>query len=126
MGIIASVTPGTKHSQLVPRANVNPDDISITGHIQIQHHRPVTQAIEIKYNSIVIRKAQDPTSNLDILWKTSLLSGLSRPAWSGMMQLSHRGIHPGPSSVTFLPMIDMSSSSPTCIFSTLKFASEHA
>lgn len=43
-----------------------------------------------------------------------------------MMQLSHRGIHPGQSSVTFLPMIDMSSSDPTCIFSTLKFASEHA
>jgi len=26
MGIIASVTPGTKHSQLVPRKKVNPDD----------------------------------------------------------------------------------------------------
>ena len=38
----------------------------------------------------------------------------------------YRGIHPGQSSVTFLPMIDMSSSNPTCIFSTLKFASEHA
>ena len=126
MGIIASVTPGTKHNQLVPRAQVNPDDISLTGRIQIQHQGSVTQGIEIKYNNIVIKKARDPTANLDILWKTSLLFGLSRPAWSGMMQLSHCGIHPGQSSVTFLPMIDMSSSNPTCIFSTLKFASEHA
>ena len=47
MGIIASVIPGRKHSQLVPRANVNPDDISTTGHIQIQHQGSVTKAIEI-------------------------------------------------------------------------------
>ena len=114
MGIIASVTPGTKHSQLVPRKKV----------IQIQGL--VGQAVEIKYNSIVIKTAQDPTANLDILWKTSLLFGISQPAWSGLMQLSHRGNHPGQSSVTFLPMIDMSSSDPMCIFSTLKFVSEHA
>ena len=126
MGIIASVTPGTKHSQLVTRGKVNPDDISTTGQIQIQHQGSVTQAIETKYNNTVIKRARDPTANLDILWKTSLFFGLTRPAWSGMMQLSHRGIHPGQSSVTFLPMIDTSSSSPTCIFSTLKFASEHA
>ena len=43
-----------------------------------------------------------------------------------MMQLPYRGIHPGQPSVTFLPMTDMSSSNPTCIFSTLKFALEHA
>ena len=126
IGIIASVTPGTEHNQFVPRAQVNPDDISMTGRIQIQHQGSVTQAIEIMYNNIVTKKARDPTANLDILWKTLLLFGLSRPAWSGMMQLSHRGIHPGQSSVTFLPMIDMSSSNPTCILSTLKFASEHA
>lgn len=42
------------------------------------------------------------------------------------MQYVHRGNHPGQSSVTFLPMIDMSSSDPTCIFSTLKFVTEHA
>ena len=126
MGIIASVTPGTKHNQLVPRAQVHPDDISMTERNQIQHQGSVTQTTEIKYNNIVITKARDPTANLDILWKKSLLFGLSRPPWSGMMQLSHCGIHPGQSSVIFLPKIDMSSSNPTCIFSTLKFASEHA
>ena len=84
------------------------------------------QEIKIKYNDIVIQKALDPTANLDNLWKTSLLFGFSRPAWSGMMQFVHRGNHPGQSSVTFLPMIDMTSSDPTCIFSTLKFVTEHA
>ena len=42
------------------------------------------------------------------------------------MQFAHRGSHPGQSSAVFLPMMDMSSSNTTCIFSTLKFVSEHA
>ena len=97
MEFIASVTPGTKHSQLVPRKKVNSDDLCTTGRIQIQHQGSPSQAVEIKYNSIVIKEVQDPTANLDILWKTSLLFASSRPACSGMMQLSHRGNHPGQS-----------------------------
>ena len=126
MGIIAAVTPGTMQSQLVPRRQVNAEDISTARCIQIQHQGLANQEIEIKYNDTVIQKALDPTANLDILWKTSLLFGFSQPARSGMMQYVHRGNHPGQSSVTFLPMIDMSSSDPTCIFSTLKFVTEHA
>lgn len=42
------------------------------------------------------------------------------------MQFAHQGSHPGQSSIIFLPMIDMSSSKSTCIFSTLKFVSERA
>lgn len=67
MGIIASVTPGTKHSQLVPRRKVNSDDLCTTGRIQIQHQGSPSQAVEIKYHSIVIKEVQDPTANLDIL-----------------------------------------------------------
>ena len=43
-----------------------------------------------------------------------------------MMQKSHQGVHPGKSSVMFLPMIDMSASDVTCIYSTLEFISSHA
>eukprot|EP00794_Sanderia_malayensis_P001613 gene1613-1784_t len=64
--------------------------------------------------------------NLEILWKTSLLFGPVRTSWSGMMQLAHQGSHSGQSSVVFLPMIDMSSSESTCIYSTLKFVLQHA
>ena len=52
--------------------------------------------------------------------------GSPRPSWSGMMQKSHQGIHPGKSSVMFLPMIDMSASDVICIYSTLEFISSHA
>ena len=66
------------------------------------------------------------STNLEVLWKTSLLFGILRPAWFGMMQFAHRGCHPGQSSVVFRLMIDMSSSTSTWIFCTLKFVSEHA
>ncbi len=69
---------------------------------------------------------QDPTANLDILWKTSILFGSSRPSWSGMMQFVQKGDHPGMSSIMFLPMIDMNPSETTCIHFTLKLLVDHA
>ena len=78
------------------------------------------------YQKLHDMKAQDPTARIDILWKTFILFGSPRPAWSGMMQLVHRGNHPGKSSVMFLPMIDMNPSDVTCVYSTLKYVCEHA
>ena len=63
---------------------------------------------------------EDPTANLDVLWKTSLLFGSTRPAWSGMMQSVHQRPHQGKSSVMFLPMIDMNPSDVLCVSSTLE------
>lgn len=71
-------------------------------------------------------KSEDPTANLDILWKSSVLFGSPRPAWSGMMQLVHKGKHPGKSSVMFLPMINMNQSDITCVYSTLRYVQDHA
>ena len=59
-------------------------------------------------------------------WKTSLLFKIPRPAWPGMMQLLHRGAQPSNSSSLFLPMIDLSSSDTTCIYSTLNYIAQHA
>ncbi len=49
------------------------------------------------------------------------MTGSPKPMWSGMMQLVHRGNHPGRSSVMFLPMIDMNPSDVPCVYSTLKY-----
>ena len=38
----------------------------------------------------------------------------------------HKGVHPGKSSVMFLPIIDMNPSDPTCVYSTLHYISKHA
>ena len=70
--------------------------------------------------------AEDPTSQLDVMWKTSLLLQSPRPSWSGTMQMLHRGEYPGESSVMFLPMIDLDPSDPSCIYTTMKFVSSHS
>ena len=44
------------------------------------------------------------------------------PNWQGMMKIIHQGSqHPGQSSATFLPMIDLYSGDKTCILSRLDF-----
>ena len=47
--------------------------------------------------------AEDPTSQLDVMLKTSMLLHHARPSWSGMMQMLHHGEYPGECSVMFLP-----------------------
>ena len=76
--------------------------------------------------SYIAALAEDPTAFLDVLWKSSIMFGSPRPAWSGMMQLVHEGEHPGKSSAMFLPMIDMNPSDTTCVYSTLKYIENHA
>ena len=126
MGMIAVVTPGTKFSRNVARRKVTSEEISATGKVEIHPCGPRQVNVEIKYKDLALVRAEDPTANLDILWKTSLLFGNPRPSWTGMMQLVHQGRHQGKSSVMFLPMIDMNPSDVTCVSSTLHFVSEHA
>ena len=64
---------------------------------------------------------EDATSNVDLLWKTSLLLRSHRPCWSGVMQHVQHGLHPEPSTTKFLLMTDMDPSDLTCIYSMLKF-----
>ena len=72
---------------------------------------------------LVDLKAQDCYENLDVLWKTSIMFGAPRPAWSGIMQFAHQGHYPAKAFIMFLPIID---SDTTCIYSTLLFICEHA
>ncbi len=64
----------------------------------------------VTYQKLLHFKAQNCYENIDILWKTSIIFGSPRPAWSGMMQFVHQGDHPGKASVMFLPIIDMNPS----------------
>ena len=80
----------------------------------------------LSYEQLHIVDKDDPTSLIDDLWKLSLSVRSSRPAWSGMMQTIHTGNHPGPSSVMFLPMINMDPGNMSCVHSTLHFICQHA
>ena len=63
-----------------------------------------------------------PVPVVDILWELSFCFHMDTPNWQGMMNIVHSvSDHHGKSSVTFLPMIDMYPSDPTCILSTLSF-----
>ena len=127
MRMIAVVTPGSNRSNPILRVKVTAKDIASVGHVPIQYHREESlEMTAVTYGKLHDVKASDPTAHLDILWKTSLLFGSPRPAWSGMMQLVHHHNHPEKSSVMFLPMIDTNPSDMTCVYSTLKYVSEHA
>ncbi|WAR03768.1 hypothetical protein MAR_010326 [Mya arenaria] len=99
----------------------------MAGKVPILFHKEEGQGTDtVTYQMLATMEAQDPTADMDLIWKTSILFASPRPTWSGMMQFVMHGNHPGKSSFIFLPMIDMNPSDATCIFSTLKFVSEHA
>ena len=127
MGIIATVTPGNKPVSRVPRLKVDVQEILTAGNIEINPpSQPRRASIDVKYKKLSIENIPDPTQNLDILWKISLLFGKTRPGWAGLMQKVHTGAHRGQSSISFLPMIHMSPSDSTCVYSTLTFVLKHS
>ncbi len=80
MGMIAAITPGAKKSNQILRTKV----------IQFRRENSISRTM-ITFEKLNTFTAQDSTTQLDILWKTSLML---MPAWSGMMQLMHHGSHP--------------------------------
>ena len=55
---------------------------------------------------------------METLYDISLCATDKRPLWSGTMQMVHDGPNPGPSSVKFLPMINLDPGNLDCIYST--------
>ena len=127
IGIIAAVSSGIKTCTPIPRVTVSAEDLTAVGSININHF----SAIDASNNDLVYQKlpkvdVEDETSNVDLLCKTSLLLRSPIPCWSGVMHHVQHGLHPGPSIIKFLPMIDMDPSDLTCIYSTLKFVCAEA
>ena len=121
------VTPRINQEYTVPRTHVKCGDVSSAGFIKIHYYREDNRDLaNLMYKDIAVVSAEDPTSNLDVLWQTSLLFSTSRSAWAGMMQCVHCNSYPGRSSVLFLPMIDMRSNYLSFIYSTLNYISNHA
>ena len=119
MGVIAAITPEIKKSNAILRVKVTPRDIAAVGRVPIQFHKDESLGMTtVTYEKLHSFKVKDLTALLDVLWKSSVMFGSPRPAWSRMMQLVHRGRHPGKSSVMFVAMIDMNPNDITCIFHT--------
>ena len=80
MGMIAIVTPGNMNNNLILRVKVTPQDIAAVGRVPVYYHREDS----VGMNAVVFEKlhnftAEEPTANLDVLWKSSIMFGLPRP-----------------------------------------------
>ena len=122
MGIIAAVTPGTKRQMPVPRCSVTAADVVAAGKIGKHFYNGTSCAsFPLIYKKLRNLRYNDPTWKLDLLWKVAWPIRSPRLMWSGMLQAVNYGAHPGKSSVTFLPMIDMNASDMSCVYSTIRF-----
>ena len=121
MGIIAAVTPGRWTNCLISKRNISELDTENKSKIPILEYTFANHACrEIVFQELP--RFLNCDRRVDILWEVSLHFKQATPNWQGMMHILHQGTqHPGQSSVTFLPMIDMYSGDKTCILSTLDF-----
>ena len=94
MGIIAAITPGTQAPRKpIPKLSVTAEEIAHVGRINIEFFKIPPGAPPIMYLPLYAHiSAEDPTSQLDVVWKTSLLLQSPRPSWSGTMQMLHHSI----------------------------------
>ena len=118
-GIIAAVTPATHPDSPIPRCSTAAAEIANIGKIDIHYYKTA--------NDVKVPLVYEKLSCLSIVNKTWKLDFLCILVWpirigqSGLMQTISKGSHPGKSSVTFLPMIDMDPTNMSCIYSTFKF-----
>jgi hypothetical protein len=121
MGMIAAITPGKQISHTIQRRKRVDLNLLNEAKVDIKDYRfakHVRRNIKLKPLPLIF----DINYNIDILWEMSLRFRQCAPDWQGMMNTLRKGCdHPGQSSIAFLPMIDMSSSDKTCIFSTLEY-----
>lgn len=124
MGMMASVTPGVRKKLIVPRDNVDLEQIRRMGQIDILICPKLKDGLrKVKY--LLLDPAPslscDGESHLETVWRLNRRAG-----WSGTMQMICKGQYPGKSSFLYLPMVDLEASNINCIYTTLCFVSEHA
>lgn len=127
MGIISIHPPLKTTNSKIPRIKATLLDIKELASVEIiPYIQEITPCTSLLYAKLNESKIQDPSSDLDLLWKISWKDGGIRPKWLGMMQLVQQGQHTGKATVNFLPMIDMNPTDLTCINSTLHFICKDA
>jgi hypothetical protein len=121
MGMIASVTPGQQIMHTVSRRKISELNIINQTEVNIMDYR-FAESTRRTLEFDRLHVLTDLPHDIDIMWEVSFCFRQPVSNWQGFMHLAHKKHqHPGQSSVVFLPMIDMSSSDKTCIFSTLNY-----
>ena len=121
IGIIASVTPKVSETFHVPRLKeVTTDDLVKLARIE-RHILPSSSKTRpLKF--IPLKAVDSGLFDLPtVVWSSTWLLNPMQPLWSGYMQAVSQGCYPGQGSVFFMPMIDMKSTDPVGLLSTLHF-----
>ncbi|KAK7096605.1 hypothetical protein V1264_005881 [Littorina saxatilis] len=126
--MIASITPFIKNrSSIARKTEVRLEEVMKKARVKISFYDEVCEALaSITYEKLSTVLVEDPTKEVEVLWKSAWLLRPQRPFWSGVMQAVHNGDFPGQSSIVFLPMFDLKPSDKTCVYSTLLFHSAEA
>lgn len=131
MGTIAITTPGTDMPISIPRLNISADEVTALGKINIKYYIKPTEGLSCETNFLPLPQYSSSTisqSPLDLLYKIIWPMRPKRPLWSGFMQMYSTSVsdYPTKATVTFMPMIDLSPSDLSCIYSTLYFVCDQA
>lgn len=125
MGMIAAVTPRLTITEPVPKMPVSSQ--ALIDKAKIELHIPKQQISQTMLKYETLKPVAEIKCELTCLWNCTWLLKPQRPLWNGFMQAVHKeGVHPGPSTVVFLPMIDLSASDKICILSTKEFVAKQA
>ena len=121
MEIIAVVTPGIRKSHIIKRAHVHvsQEELENVAKIDIKFcQQPAKSESSVRFIELNQGPVMDTTRHLDQV--ATFIWPLRCPtlSWSGVMQMCHKGRHPGKSVFVFLTMIDMDASNISCVFST--------
>lgn len=126
MGMISAHTPGIVQNKKIKRTKPSIEDVRSKRSVEIHQYLGEATDKNIVYGDIrsligiTIRKKVDLM--VDVSWNFKS----ERPLWSGVMQSVSTGHHPGKSSITILPIIDLNPSDLDCVYSTLLYLANQA
>ena len=128
MGMIASITQGQVIRREIPREKVSDKELITKSQIPIIPFNEKKYLLKgIKYESL--RKLDFTFSFPDLLWSLTYCFKNPMPIWSGSMQILHGSSNKEQytaDNIVFLPIIDLSPTDMSCIFSTLSYLSNLA
>ena len=126
MGIMGAITPGGKSNRTIPRVEVSTKDILNLGTVDVIPYHKRKELAVLSFPELGSIKSSKEHWQMDLLSSIIWPLRAPKPAWSGFMQMIHKGIHPGESSIAFFPMIDLDPGDLSCIYSTLSFVCKEA
>lgn len=126
MGMISAHTPAIIQNRKIARIKPTIEDVRCKRSVEIHQYLGEATDKNIFYGDIRSLVASKITKKVDVLVNVTWNFKSERPFWSGIMQSVNTGDHPGKSSITILPIIDLNPSDLDCVYSTLVYLSKQA